>query len=137
MINGRKGRLKVKKIFYSTRRPDMLAKDILSRLRRSTIRRVAGRGRGAGSGWVDWLAVGFDAASDRSAIDMTGAGAEWSGLQPMAGMFRAWMSGTSGAGLKDLEDKKGTMLSNLGPLKDVQQRRVAGVSQRDTLRSSQ
>ena len=67
---------------------------------------------------------------------MTGTDAEWSGLQPKAGMFRAWMSGTSGPGLKDLEEKKSAILSNVGPVKDVQHGRVVGVSQRDTPRSS-
>ena len=47
-------------------------------------------------------------------------------------MFRAWMSGTSGLGLKDLEEKKSAILSNVGPVKDVQRGRVVGVSQRDT-----
>ena len=51
-------------------------------------------------------------------------------------MFRAWMSGTSGPGLKDLEEKKSAILSNVGPVKDVQHGRVVGVSQRDTPRSS-
>ena len=41
-----------------------------------------------------------------------------------------------GTGTKGSGRKQRTMLSNLGPLKDVQQRRVAGVSQRDTLRST-
>ena len=67
---------------------------------------------------------------------MTGTDAEWSGLQPKAVMFRAWMSGTSGPGLKDLEEKKSAILSNVGPVKDVQHGRVVGVSQRDTPRSS-
>ena len=60
----------------------------------------------------------------------------WLDVGWKAGMFRAWMSGTSRPELKDLEEKKSAILSNVGPVKDVQHGRVVGVSQRDTPRSS-